>query len=80
MSWLDNLLSEKGTVSTTRVMSLLCCINSIAISIVGLCKPTPDYSGLALLCSVFLGAAFGGKVAQKRLEAKGAVIEEQTEK
>lgn len=63
-----------------RVMSLICCLAAIAIAVLGLYKPgNTDYSGLSLLCGSFLGAAFGGKVYQKRIETDGAraeIIEE----
>jgi hypothetical protein len=70
--WLSQLFSESGGVSMMRVMSILCCIAAIAISFVGLNKMPVDYSGISLLVSVFLSAAFGGKVMQKRIEASGA--------
>ena len=55
-----------------RVMSFLCCIAAIAIAIIGLNKPIVDYSGVSLLVSSFLTAAFGGKIMQKRIEVSGA--------
>lgn len=66
------LFSDSGSISMMRVMSLLCCLTSIVIAFVGLSKAQPDYSGLSLLCSTFLGIAVGGKIMQKRIEVSGA--------
>lgn len=68
MKFLNQLLSDKGSVSSMRVMSLSCVLTAIMIAIIGLMKPAVDYSGLALLCGTFLGAGFGGKIAQKKSE------------
>ena len=57
-------------VSMMRFMSIICCLAAIVIAIIGLNKPVIDYSGLSLLCGTFLGAAFGGKIAQKNIESK----------
>lgn len=54
-----------------RVMSLLCCSTAISIAIIGLYHPPVDYSGLSLLVGAFLASAFGGKIAQKRIEING---------
>jgi hypothetical protein len=77
--FLRELFSEKSTVSSMRVMSMICCWNAVIVSIVGLSKAQPDYSGISLLASTFLAAAFGGKLAQKRIEVDGAKSETQTE-
>ncbi len=69
-SFLMALVASGSGVSTLRVMSLACCLTAIVIAFIGLHKPTVDYSGLALLCGTFLGAAFGGKIAQKNIEVK----------
>jgi type III secretory pathway component EscR len=66
------LFGENGSISMMRVMSLLSLFAGIGTSFVGLSKPIVDYSGIALLVSVFLSAAFGGKVMQKRIEIDGA--------
>lgn len=58
-----------------RVMSILSLLAAIAVAFVGLDKVPVDYSGIALLVSAFLGAAFGGKVMQKRVEASGTKAE-----
>jgi len=53
------LFSENGDVSMTRVMSLISVIAAIGLAYMQ--KPGYEY---------FLFAAFGGKVAQKVVEAK----------
>ncbi len=73
-----DLFNEKSTVSSIRVMSIMCVIAAIVIAVMGLEKASPDYSGLSLLVSTFLGAAFVGKVSQKSIEAKGVKIEEKS--
>lgn len=60
-----------------RVMSFLCCVAAIILSIIGLNKPQTDYSGLCMLITAFLGAAFGGKVLQKRIEIDGSKAEQE---
>lgn len=72
MNWINKLLSENSTVSTMRVMSLISVITAICIAFYGMSKATIDYSGLALLCGTFLGAAFGGKVLQKKSETQNS--------
>ena len=67
------LFSEKGSISMMRLMSLICCIAAIVVAIAGISKPTVDYSGISILVGTFLGAAFGGKVLQKRIETKSAL-------
>jgi uncharacterized membrane protein len=71
--FLRDLFSENGNISMMRVMSLLALSAGIAIAVIALSKPIAvDYSGVSMLVSVFLGAAFGGKVMQKRIEVSGA--------
>lgn len=69
MKYLQTLLSEDGHASTMRLMSLMSCSTAIVISIIGLFKAQPDYSGLSMLCGTFLAAAFAGKALQKPSEA-----------
>lgn len=59
-----------------RLMALLSLLAAIGIAVIGLKKPVVDYSGLSLLCGAFLSAAFGGKIMQKNIEAKGVKIQE----
>ena len=72
MKWLKDLFSESGSISMMRVMSILSLLAGIGVAYVGLSKPVVDYSGISLVVSVFLSAAFGGKVMQKRIEVNGA--------
>jgi hypothetical protein len=73
--FLSQLFSENSGVSMMRVMSILALLAGIAIAFVGLNKLPVDYSGISLLAGAFLGAAFGGKVMQKRVETTGAKAE-----
>lgn len=75
IDFLKKLFSENGGVSMMRIMTLACCLAAITMAIVGLSKVPVDYSGLSLLCSTFLAGAFGGKVAQKKLEVNGTKTE-----
>ncbi len=79
MKFLKELFSENGTISSMRVMSIICCGNAIVISIIGITRPQVDYSGVSLLVSTFLAAAMGGKIAQKRIEIDGAKSDIQTD-
>lgn len=79
MKLIKALFSEHGSVSMMRLMALLCCLNAVAISIIGLNKAQVDYSGISLLCGTFLGIAFGGKLMQKRTEVDGAKSESEVD-
>ena len=68
MEWVKALFSSSSGVSMMRVLSFISCLAAIAIAFHGIDADKPDYSGLSILCGVFLGAAFGGKVAQKGME------------
>jgi hypothetical protein len=68
----SQLFSENGRVSMMRVMSIISLLAGVGVAFVGLDKTPVDYSGISLVVSVFLGAAFGGKVMQKRVEATNA--------
>ena len=68
MRFIGQLLSDKGSVSSMRVMSLVSVFAAIGMAFYGMSKATIDYSGLTLLCSAFLGAGFTGKVMQKKSE------------
>ena len=73
--FLVKLFGENTGVSMMRVMSILALLAGITIAFVGINKVPIDYSGISLLVSVFLSAAFGGKVMQKRIEIDGAKSE-----
>ena len=64
-----NLLSDVGTVSMTRFLSLVCVLSAVLISISVVYKGQSLDSAVGLV-SVFLAAGFGGKVAQKFAEVK----------
>lgn len=64
---LNSMFSETGDISSVRVMALLCVLAAILIALIGMYKGS-DLMGLSALCGVFLGAAFGGKVMQKKSE------------
>lgn len=72
MEFLKALFNENSSVSSVRVMSIVCCITAIILAFVGINKTPIDYSGLSLLCGTFLGAAFTGKIVQKRIEVDSA--------
>lgn len=78
MNFLAALFNENSTVSSIRVMCMISLLTAVGIGIIGVCKSTPDYSGLSLLVSTFLSAAFVGKVTQKSIEVKGTKIEEKS--
>jgi len=65
-----NLFSESNSVSMMRFMSLISLLMGCIIAIYGISKNPVDYSGISLLVSVFITAAFGGKIAQKMQETK----------
>lgn len=69
--FIQQMLSEHGSISMMRVLSLVSCVAAIVIAIMGLNKPQIDYSGLSLLSGAFLSAAFGGKIMQKKIELNG---------
>lgn len=69
-SFIKDLFSESKHASMLRVMSLTSVLAAVAVAIIGVLKPSPDYSGLSLLVGTFLSAAFVGKVTQKAVEAK----------
>jgi hypothetical protein len=64
--WLKSLLSESGDISAMRFMAILSLLFSFIIAAYGLyCS-----KDVLALSGMFLGAAFGGKVAQKISEVK----------
>lgn len=64
------LLSESGDISCMRVMSLLSLCFGFAVFISGLVAGR-DLSQVSVIVGIFVGAAFGGKVAQKFGETSG---------
>lgn len=71
MDLLKKLFSDSGDVSEMRVMSMLALLVGSALAFIGIGKPQIDYSGLTMLVGAFIGAAFTGKVMQKRVEQDG---------
>jgi uncharacterized membrane protein YiaA len=67
--FLSKMISESNDVSAMRIMSAFSLLVGSAIAIVGLYMQK-DLNQLSTLCMVFVGAAFGGKVAQKFGENK----------
>jgi hypothetical protein len=66
----SELFSENSTVSCMRVMSVSSLAIGGLIALVAVCM-NKDLAGASPLVGVFVGAAFGGKVAQKFAEIKG---------
>jgi hypothetical protein len=60
--WLRELFGETGDISMMRVLCFLSFLTAAILAFMG-----KDTSVL-----VFVGAAFGGKVAQKHIEVNGA--------
>jgi uncharacterized membrane protein len=61
------LLDEKDSLSMMRFLSLTSLFIGGVIGVYGIYKGT-DLTGVAALCAVFVGASFGGKVYQKKIE------------
>ena len=64
---LKRLLDANDSLSMMRFLSLLSLLIGGGIGMYGIYKGT-DLTGVAALCAVFVGASFGGKVAQKNIE------------
>lgn len=69
MKLVSAILSDNSHISSMRLMSLISLIIAGYIAIYGI-STKADLNGVAMLCGVFLTAAFGGKVAQKMSEVK----------
>ena len=69
MKFFKELLSDVSTVSMTRFLSLICVLSAVLISVSVVYKGQSLDSAVGLV-SVFLGAGFAGKVAQKFAEVK----------
>ena len=67
--FIANLFKENGDVSSIRVMSMISLLIGGYIAIQGLHSDKP-LNDVAILCGVFVGAAFTGKVMQKAVELK----------
>lgn len=67
MIFLKELLSETGSISTLRLMSLISLLTGVSVAFIGLFM-NKDLTQTATLAGVFIGAAFMGKVGQKLTE------------
>jgi len=69
MNLLSQLLSDTGNISMMRALSLICVLTATGIAIHAISAGS-DLNATAILCSTFLGAGIGGKIAQKSFEVK----------
>lgn len=74
-----DLLDENSTISSMRFMSITSLFIGGIIAAVGVYRAT-DFTGIGLLVSIFVGAAFTGKVLQKNAEIKSEDSETESEK
>lgn len=68
-SFFRQLLSDKGDLSMTRFLSLVCMAAAILICMYVVYKEQPLDSAVGIV-STFLAAGFGGKVVQSFAENK----------
>ena len=69
---LRDLFSENSSISSMRVMSMISLLIGGGIAVYGVYQGK-DLSALSVLCAVFVGSAFSGKVGQKFAESKSEV-------
>lgn len=69
IEFLKALFAESPLVSSMRVYSFMAVVMACVLAGVGLLM-NRSLEGLSILCGVFLGAAFTGKVLQKSIEMK----------
>lgn len=62
------MISNSPLVSSMRVMGIFSLLVGAFLAIAGMYKGL-NLLELSALCGVFVGAAFGGKVAQKKIES-----------
>jgi len=67
LTFIKNMLSSSTEVSAMRVMSFIALFIAGYLAVHGM-NTGRDLNALAVLCTVFAGAAFGGKIAQKFAE------------
>lgn len=67
--FLRELLDEKSSTSTIRVMSIFALLIGSGIAIYGVYLGK-DLGGVAAIVGIFIGSAFGGKVVQKFTEGE----------
>ncbi len=63
------MLSDGQNASATRVMAFISLMIGCGIGVYGVYKGK-DFGGIAEICAVFVGAAFGAKVISQHLENK----------
>lgn len=68
-NFFQKTLSENTTISSLRVMSFLSLFTGMIIGLGGLYLEK-NLGEVSMLCGVFVGAAFGGKVGQKYAERR----------
>lgn len=74
IKFLLSLLSENGTVSMTRFLSLVCVLTSSLLAILGLYSTVHSLESVALLCGTFLTTGLGAKVMQKKYETSSVEV------
>lgn len=67
--FLTEILKERGDLSSMRLMSLFSLFMGALIACYGIYE-NKDLTGTAALVSIFVVAAFGGKIGQKITENK----------
>lgn len=63
------LLSDCGSVSTMRLMSIIALLVGSAVGVIGVLKGK-ELGGVAEICAVFITSAFAAKTAQKHIEKR----------
>ena len=74
MKFIKALLSESGSISTMRLMSLFSMVIGAGVACYGIYQGK-DLGGVAQVTAVFVGGAFSAKVVQKYGESKKKDIE-----
>lgn len=74
--FLKLLFSDNSDISMMRFMCLVSLFLGGGIACYGI-SHGQDLNALAILCSVFVGAAFGGKVGQKFAEIRSISKDEE---
>lgn len=67
--FIKQLLSDSGSVSMMRFLSLICVLVASGIAIHAI-NAGSDLNAASVLCGTFLGSGIGGKVIQKISEVK----------
>lgn len=67
--FLKSMFSEGSEISSMRIMAMISLLIAGGLAVAGMYKGV-SATELSILCGVFVGAAFGGKVGQKFAENK----------